>query len=119
MNFGIERFANWQTALFCLGVYIIVQGLRALFETIIKTLKTNYYWNDLALPWSPVLLGLGIAMLCKYYPFPDGIVSLSARCLYGMVCGFVSTTVYRNVAAAIANFRPAPAGQAPTGNTGP
>jgi len=114
MNFGIDTLLNWQTLVFGTAVWIIVMGIRRVLEIAFRKLAGSYYWQELALPILPLLVGTVGALLLVMYPYPGGIKAASARALYGLVCGFFSAKLYRIFKASIDRFQP---GDPPTAAT--
>lgn len=52
-------------------------------------------WKDLILPIAPVVGGALAGLVATKYPYPEGIISLSGRVIFGLVAGLLSTLVYR------------------------
>ncbi len=94
-----ETFINqplfWPSVLLCLGIYVIMYVIRTIFESSWPALKTTFLWRELALPIGPILVGALFALLASKYPWPTLVVgSLSAKILYGSVCGICSGWIY-------------------------
>ena len=91
---GFEVFINWQTALFCLGIYFATYIIRTLVEGIpatkvkVKGTLSYHFWNEVFLPLGPFGTGILIALLAKKFPWPMPIANVfSAKVMYGVVCG--------------------------------
>lgn len=97
MNFGIEQLATYQTLVFCIGVYAILFILRKVLEGVFRKqdLANRYYWREVLLPVLPSLIGMGMGIGMKFFPFPEGFTHWGQRALYGLVCGFASALVYK------------------------
>jgi hypothetical protein len=104
MEFGLDTLFCWQTVLLGFGVYVCMFVLRVLAEKVFKKVSDNYYWKEIALPLLPVFIGALIGFLAVKFPFPAGISSKSARILYGVFCGFLSSKIYRIASAAVDKF---------------
>ncbi len=95
-----DTFANTQTIIFCLGVGLIIYMVRTLLEYQWPSLKTNRWWREIALPFSPILLGIALTLLAKNFPFPamvqQGVAhsSLYSKFTYGGICGVASGWVF-------------------------
>ena len=87
-------FLSWQTALLCLGIYLLTYVIRTVMEAIAKSrgldtqLRGSIVWNELVLPIGPIFNGALIAFFAKKFPWPEVVASsLSARMMYGAVAG--------------------------------
>jgi hypothetical protein len=102
---GFEVFVNWQSVIFCLGIYFITFCGRTTVEATIKAVKVPgsvayNLWTELFLPLGPFGVGMAIALLAKKFPWPMPIADItSAKLLYGIVCGGVSGFVYSRIRA--------------------
>lgn len=100
LDTGFEIFLNWQTALFCLGIYFITYIVRTVIEATVKPVKvpgsTAYnLWRELFLPLGPFGTGVLFAMFAKHFPWPMPVTdSLSVKVMYGLVCGGASGWSY-------------------------
>lgn len=97
---GFEVFANWQTALFCLSIYLLTQLMRAIVENAptTKALAAGWVWQKVLLPFGPVGAGVILAVVCKKFPWPMPVADImSAKLMYGAVCGILSGWVYARV----------------------
>jgi protein-S-isoprenylcysteine O-methyltransferase Ste14 len=92
-NIGIEIFANWQTLVLALGIFVITYIIRLSVQTFWRTWKENRIYNELVLHALPIVIALVVALLAKKYPWPNEalVTSASARIFYatfvGMACG--------------------------------
>lgn len=90
---GFEVFVNWQTAMFCLGIYFTTYIMRTIVESVFKKVKekgttAHQLWNEAFLPLGPFGTGILIALLAKKFPWPMPIADvLSAKIMYGLICG--------------------------------
>ena len=86
----------------CLFIYGTVLVIRTVAEFYRASLSVSHWWNNLFLPLIPLLIGavLGLAPL----PVPEGITTAFARCLFGFVCGMLSTIVFRAINAVAQAF---------------
>lgn len=89
--------SNWGgSLLFCLGIYVVLFVLRRAVEWKWPAVRgKDTFWEDVALPSLPVLLGVLLAACIRNYPYPAIIQTLGGRIFFGMVCGFLSTWIYR------------------------
>jgi len=97
---GFEVFVNWQTALFCLGIYFATYIVRTVVQALIPKVKVKgampyHLWNELFLPLGPYGTGILIALVAKKFPWPMPIADVwSAKVMYGLVCGGASGWFY-------------------------
>lgn len=58
--------------------------------------KASDVWRKLLLPILPILVGAACGYLFTGFPYPDGFnLTTSARTVYAMVAGLLSTTCFR------------------------
>lgn len=108
---GFSIFASWQTALLCLGIYVITYAIRLSVETSWKEASKSIVWNELVLHLSPIFVGALLALLAENFPWPELLKeSLSGRMIYGAVCGMASGFVYGRFRAwvSVVTEQPAP-----------
>lgn len=102
---GFEIFVNWQTAVMCLGIFFITKIVRTFVEVAVPQVKAPssklyHLWNELFLPLGPFGTGILIALLAKKFPWPMPVAgAVSAKILYGMICGGMSGWFYGRVRA--------------------
>ena len=85
---GLEIFATWQTLMLGIGIYVLSFALRRVVETGWEKVKKNKWWNEVALPFTPIAIGILLALFAKKFPWPVPVKdSYSAKILYGLVCG--------------------------------
>ncbi len=97
---GFEIFANWQTVVFCLALYIVTYVTRTVIESQFKDFATKPLWKELLLPLGPIACGIGFVFIAKKFPWPTPISSIvSAKIMYGAICGLVNGWVYARVRA--------------------
>lgn len=89
-----EIFLSWQTTLLCLGLFGIVFGIRKIIEGSFARVKSSKWWNEVAVPVLPLLVGLLFCLFAKKFPYPAAIQVTSVRILYGVGCGLVSGWIY-------------------------
>lgn len=115
LDTGFEVFANWQTVVFCLGIYILTYVVRAIVQHFWKSWKSNKLYTELILHIFPIIVGGGIALAGKKFPWPMPIAeSASARIMYGAILGMFCGLVYNRVRAwfQLQTGKPLPAGGA-------
>jgi len=97
---GFEIFLNWQTALFCLGIYFITYVVRLFVEALVPGVKvkgttSHRLWTELFLPLGPYGTGMIIALFAKKFPWPMPVTdAMSVKIMYGLVCGGASGWFY-------------------------
>jgi hypothetical protein len=97
---GFEVFANYQTILMALGIYIFTYVVRAIVQYSWKGWKTSRFYTELVLHIFPILVGGVIGWSAKKFPWPMPIAeSASARIMYGAVLGMFCGLVYNRVRA--------------------
>jgi hypothetical protein len=97
---GIEVFANWQTILFCMSVYLLTQFFRSIVEHMpaTKSFSQGWIWQTVLLPFGPVGAGMLLAVVCKKFPWPMPVSNiLSAKLMYGAACGVGCGWVFARV----------------------
>lgn len=97
---GVEIFVNWQTCLLCLTIYLLTQFLRSIVENAppAKAFANGWFWKTVALPATPIGMGIVLSLVCKKFPFPMPVSnSLSVKIMYGMVCGMTCGWVYARI----------------------
>lgn len=106
LQVGFEIFANWQTVVFCLGVYLLTYFIRTCVEAPAKhnpkmaSLVASWVWQELWLPLGPIGTGLVLALLSKKFPWPMPLAeSMSAKAMYGAICGLACGWMYARVRA--------------------
>lgn len=101
MDSVLYALFSWNFLFFCLGIAALTFVARKLVEYFILDNpklpgnKSSKLWQSLLLPIGPVCSGALIGLLASKYPYPQGIESISARVLFGLVAGFLSGLVYR------------------------
>jgi hypothetical protein len=92
---GFEVFVNWQTIVFCLGVYFLTYMIRVAVEALWKGAKASNLWTELGLHCGPIGTGMLIAYFATKFPWPMPIADvMSAKLFYGAICGGMSGFVY-------------------------
>lgn len=90
---GLELLTTWNTLLYTLAVIAIVTVVRLPVEKLWPAVSAKKWWREVLVPLLP--LGFGAAGgLGPSFPFPEGIRTLYARIVYGLVCGFVSAYLF-------------------------
>jgi len=97
---GFDVFANWQTVVFCLAVYIITFSTRTMVETLAPSFAKKKTWTDILLPLGPIGTGVAMALIAKKFPWPMPIAEAhSAKIMYGAICGLFNGWMYSRVRA--------------------
>jgi hypothetical protein len=97
---GFEVFANWQTVVFALGIYLLTYVGRTVVEHFWKGWKANKLYTDLVLHLFPIVGGGLIALASKKFPWPMPIAdSASARIFYGAILGMFCGVIYGRIRA--------------------
>jgi hypothetical protein len=97
---GFAIFANWQTVVLCLGIYLITYFLRTIIENTpgTKTFSQGWVWQTILLPLGPIATGVLIALFSKKFPWPMPIADAGlAREFYGGICGLGSGWMYARI----------------------
>lgn len=99
----LQILMSWQFIIFSLGIVAVTSVFRTIVEYLLLNVKVmakeSKLWADLILPIMPVVLGSVAAIVIKGYPYPEGISSIGARFVFGLVAGLLSTLLYRIVKA--------------------
>jgi len=99
---GLDIFANWQTVVFCLAVYMITYVIRTIVESLpnLQKFAGGWVWQELLLPLGPIATGVILALLSKKFPWPVPIADVfSVKLMYGGICGMTSGWMYSRVRA--------------------
>lgn len=99
---ALTAIFSWQTVLFGLGIFVITFVIRTIVEyfipsSLVYTSKWGKLWNKLILVLMPVFIGAVIALIAQGYPYPDGLITLPARLIFGSVVGSFSGLLYQIV----------------------
>lgn len=86
---------SWQFVLLSLFIAGITFIVRLVMEYYKENLKDQKFWRDVFLPIFPLVLGVVIGATMSKYPYPDGLVSIGGRIVFGMVAGMFSGLVFR------------------------
>lgn len=97
MDNALNALLSWQFLLFALGMFAITWFIRSVIEYIFPKIVGATLWEKLILPAMPSVFGGIIAYFAKSYAYPDGLVSTSARLMFGCVAGMFSGLVYQVV----------------------
>jgi hypothetical protein len=97
MDNGISALLSWQFLMFSIGVFTIVWIIRTIVEYIFPKADGSKFWEKLALPIMPPIVGIIAALIAKHYPYPDSITTVSGRIFFGMVTGILSGLAYQLV----------------------
>jgi hypothetical protein len=89
------------TVLLCLWCYFITLGLRRVAERVAPSLQANWWWNEVVLYFTPMILGALSAFPVRTL-LPAILTKASAVFIWGAVSGALSSFVY-NRARAILN----------------
>jgi hypothetical protein len=103
---AFDAFVNWQTLIFCLGIYFTTYVVRTVVEVFWARSKKapltdSKLWTELVLPVGPIVFGGLLALVGKKFPWPIPALSATAmgRIFYGAICGGVSGWVYSRLRA--------------------
>lgn len=95
---GLEVFANWQTLMLGLSIYVMSFGTRRVVETGWVGAKKNKWWTEVLLPMTPIGCGVLLAFIAQQFPWPLPVNgSFSARAMYGVFCGMSCGWLYSRV----------------------
>lgn len=104
----MEAILTWQFAVFTIGVFVFSLFARRVTEALFPTIRRDTpltlaqrVWEKVLLPSIPVLVGIGLAVLVKSWPWPPSVATPGPRALVGAVSGFFSTWAYRVVKAIV------------------
>lgn len=97
MDSAINILLSWQFLLFALCMFAFTFIIRRYVEYFLPKTLTSTLWNKLLLPTMPIILGAIIAYVATKYPYPDGLITTSARIMFGTVAGMFSTISYQVV----------------------
>lgn len=100
---GIEIFANWQTLVLAVGIFVATYVLRLGIQTLWLNWKANRFYNEFVLHTMPIAIALVIAIFAKKFPWPNAalLTSASARCFYSCFVGLTCGLFYGRVRAAV------------------
>jgi uncharacterized protein (UPF0305 family) len=90
----LSAFLTPVFALFSLFVAGVIIVLRKILEYY-KPIKDNRWYNEVFLPIFPIILGGVLGYIFIGFPFPDGLITKSARVVFGAVAGEFSSLVFR------------------------
>lgn len=95
---GLAVFANWQTLLLGITIYVTTAFVRRVIETAWKGAKDNKWYYEVLLPIGPIANGVLLALLLKSFPWPEPIAaSRSGKVMYALVCGLFCGWLYARV----------------------
>ena len=98
LNDGLVIFANWQTLLLGITIYVTTAIVRRVIETAWAGAKHNKWYHEVLLPVGPIANGVLLALLLKSFPWPAPIAdSRSGRVMYALVCGLFCGWLYARV----------------------
>ena len=102
-SFGIEIFANWNTLVLAVGIFVVTYVLRLITQTIWQTWRENRIYNELVLHLLPLTVALAVALFAKKFPWPNAalVESASARVFYATFVGMACGLLYGRVRAAM------------------
>jgi Na+/H+-dicarboxylate symporter len=92
----------------CVVIGLVVAGFRKVVEKFTQKIDyilpdkyeslVHWFWREMILPGSPLVVGALIAYFIKDYPFPEPFAaSVSARVFVGILVGLVSGWLYPRV----------------------
>ncbi|MCZ2224563.1 MAG: hypothetical protein LC122_13140 [Chitinophagales bacterium] len=90
---------SWQFVLLCLGISAVVYIIRLVVEYLLQTFhkKESKLWVAVILPALPIFVGLFFGLKINSYPYPEGVSTLGAHSIFGLVAGLLSGLVYKIV----------------------
>jgi hypothetical protein len=91
----IQAFFSVPMVCFVLGIAIVIYVVRNILEKTIPSLKTATWFQEIVLPYSPILVGILLAISMKNYAFP--MMTLSGRALSGLIGGAFSDFAYNKI----------------------
>lgn len=94
MDSTISDWLTLPVGMFCICIYLLTIMFRRVMETAFPIVKLSIWWERVALPSLPVLLGGLIALLASDYPFAQKIAYWPYRLVFGFVLGAFSESVY-------------------------
>lgn len=108
----ITGFFSVEILIYCIVVYLAVLGFRRGVEWLAKKVAyivpdkyegwPNYWWREIILPATPVVFGVGLALLFPAYPFPASFAASKAGlAAVGFICGICNSYVYSYAKSAI------------------
>jgi len=97
MDTALQTLISWQFMLFSLGLFAAVWLFRTIVEYAIPKSVSSTLWEKLILPIAPCVMGLIVAYFAKNYAYPDGLITVSDRMLFGLVSGMFSGLTYQVV----------------------
>lgn len=92
---ALSGFAALPYFVLCVGIYLLAFALRRVVETLVPRAASNRFWTELALPVLPLLIGAGVCLALKSFPYPAGLTAWGWRALVGICCGGFSGFLYR------------------------
>jgi uncharacterized membrane protein HdeD (DUF308 family) len=100
-----SQFFSLPTAVFTVGIGLLVFGIRRIVETAAPRLKVNVWWSEVSLPLLPLVLAVVIAVAVSVYPYPDAFAhSTLARFFFGLCTGGAADLFYAKVKRMVAAF---------------
>ena len=90
----IDLILSFPFVLISLGISAIVFVFKTIGEEVFEDLLLSHWWNKVILPILPILVGAILGLSCKAYSFPEGVTGYSGRCLFGIVAGLASSSIY-------------------------
>jgi hypothetical protein len=95
---------TWQFVIISLAIAGITYPVRLFAGFFAKTPRILQFWNDVALPTIPIIIGPTLTLAAVSFPFPNDLSIASSRMIWGVVAGMFSSVVYRLTKAAIKTF---------------
>lgn len=100
---ALQSLFSWQFLLFSLGIFVPVWVIRTIVEYFYPNAVGSKLWEKLILPLMPIGVGAIISYFATSYPYPDNLVSVSARLMVGSVAGLLSGLIYQVVKGMLKN----------------
>lgn len=92
----LDFFISWNFALMSFSIGVVVFAIKNTIETLIPSFSITKWWTVIQ-PLLPIFIGALCGMLFKYYPFPEGINSISGRIFFSIAAGELSSITYRTI----------------------
>ena len=90
----VDIILSFPFVLLSLGVSAIVFVFKTIAEEVVEELVISHWFQKVVLPVLPVLIGALLGLLCKAYTYPEGVSGYSGRCIFGIVAGLASSSIY-------------------------
>ena len=89
-----SSFFSIQLLFFSFAIFATTFVVRTIVEYVWKDNKSSIFYNKVALPIFPILLGAVAGIFAKMYPSPLGS-SVAAREVFSITAGLFSSSIYQ------------------------